>query len=124
MDILGLDADKAIDWASPRLTCIAGDFKKYDEHAVTQINRNIELMRYRRYGEDYLILELVNAVTSSTSSDSGTPAGKPKTKTVTDYLNQAPTELRNLYQATDEEAALVAARTPPTPTRPKCGRSS
>src|SRR5213082_1739103 len=35
------DAD-AIEWSSPRLLCIAGDFTKYDVHAVQQINRNIE----------------------------------------------------------------------------------
>jgi hypothetical protein len=28
---------------------------------VKQINRNIELMRYRRYGDDLLLLQLVNA---------------------------------------------------------------
>lgn len=33
----------------PRLISIAGDFTKYDEHAVQQINRDIELVRYRRY---------------------------------------------------------------------------
>jgi hypothetical protein len=43
------DAD-AIAWSSPRLLCIAGDFTKFDEHAVSQINRHIELIRYRRYG--------------------------------------------------------------------------
>src|SRR5689334_22104200 len=32
-----------IEWSSPRLLCIAGDFTKYDSHAVQQINRNIEL---------------------------------------------------------------------------------
>ncbi len=32
----------------PRLICIAGDFNRYDDHAVKQIHRNIELIRYRR----------------------------------------------------------------------------
>jgi hypothetical protein len=32
--------------------CIAGDFTRYDEYAVLQIPRNIELLRYRRYGGD------------------------------------------------------------------------
>jgi hypothetical protein len=59
---LGQADAEAIEWASPRLLCIAGDFTKYDEHAVQQIGRNIELIRYKRYGEDLLLLELVNAV--------------------------------------------------------------
>src|SRR5450755_1934238 len=53
-------ADK-IDWSGPRLLCIAGDFSRYDEYAVLQIPRNIELLRYRRYGGDLLLLELVRA---------------------------------------------------------------
>lgn len=52
---------KGIDWPGARLLCIAADFTRYDEHAVKQINRNIELIRYRRYGEGLLLLELVNA---------------------------------------------------------------
>ncbi|WP_029013279.1 DUF5655 domain-containing protein [Niveispirillum irakense] len=61
MERLGADAAKAVDWSGPRLLCIAGDFTRYDEHAVKQINRNIELIRYRHYGDDLLLLELVNA---------------------------------------------------------------
>ena len=30
------DAD-AVDWLAPRLVCIAGDFNRYDDHAVKQI---------------------------------------------------------------------------------------
>lgn len=61
MEKLGADAAKAVDWSAPRLLCIAGDFTRYDEHAVKQIARNIELIRYRRFGEDLLMLELVHA---------------------------------------------------------------
>ena len=61
-------ADK-IDWANPRLLCIAGDFNKYDEYAVQQINRNIELIRYRRYEEDLMVLELVNATRAESTKE-------------------------------------------------------
>lgn len=53
-----------IDWTSPRLICIAADFTRYDAHAVQQINRNIDLIRYRRFAPDLLLLELVNTVTA------------------------------------------------------------
>ncbi|MBI4914922.1 MAG: DUF91 domain-containing protein [Acidobacteria bacterium] len=59
---LGHGEAGAIDWYAPRLICVAADFTRYDEHAVQQINRNIELIRYRRFGSDLLLLELVNAV--------------------------------------------------------------
>src|SRR5664279_2502747 len=54
-----------IDWSGPRLLCIAGDFTRYDEYAVLQIPRNFELLRYRRYGGDLLLLELVRASTTA-----------------------------------------------------------
>jgi predicted transport protein len=58
---LGAEWAEKIDWSGPRLLCIAGDFTRYDEYAVLQIPRNIELLRYRRYGGDLLLLELVRA---------------------------------------------------------------
>lgn len=71
MDKLGNAAADAIDWSAPRLVCIAADFTKYDGHAVQQINRNIELIRYRRFGDELLLLELANA----TSGGNGRPTG-------------------------------------------------
>lgn len=91
-----------IDWSSPRLICIAGDFTRYDEHAIAQINRSIELVRYRQYDDEFLVLELVNAVRSESAS-SPSPAAKPaKAKTVTEYLAQAPQDLADLYQSSED----------------------
>lgn len=99
MKQLGNDAVDTIEFSSPRLLCIAGDFTKYDEHAVKQINRNIELIRYRLFGDDLLLLELVNAtsVTVSISDEPVATKGKRKDKTVSDYLAQAQQPLKNLY---------------------------
>jgi predicted transport protein len=68
MKQLDKDLTEAIEWQGTRLICIAADFNKYDEHAVQQINRNIELMRYRYFGDDLLLLELVNAQTVDAGS--------------------------------------------------------
>lgn len=65
MKKLGAEWSEKIDWSGPRLLCIAGDFTRYDEFAVLQIPRNIELLRYRRYGGDLLLLELVRASTAA-----------------------------------------------------------
>jgi predicted transport protein len=101
MKKLGKEVSDVIEWSSPRLLCIAGDFTKYDEHAVQQINRNIELIRYRRYGDDLLVLELVNATTAVVVySDNEKPvkAGKSSYKTVTEYLAKAKQEQKDLYE--------------------------
>ncbi|MDE3009689.1 MAG: DUF91 domain-containing protein [Pseudomonadota bacterium] len=63
LDVLGKSPADALDWSSPRLVCIAPDFTRYDAHAVQQINRNIELIRFRRFGSELLLLELANTVT-------------------------------------------------------------
>ena len=73
MEKLGHAAAAQIDWSVPRLLCIAADFTKYDAHAVQQINRNVELIRYRRFGVDLLLLELVNAISVSKPKSSSKP---------------------------------------------------
>jgi predicted transport protein len=102
MKTLGTEVEELIDWSSPRLICIAGDFTRYDEHAVAQINRTIELVRYRRYGDQFMVLELVNSVTGTPLAPDLGPQPKVKAKTVTEYLEQAPTDLRDLYHATED----------------------
>jgi predicted transport protein len=62
LEKFGKPAADVIDWTGPRLICIAADFTKYDSHAVQQMDRNIELIRYRRFENELLLLELVNAV--------------------------------------------------------------
>ncbi len=111
LEKLSPESAKNVDWSSPRLLCIAGDFTKYDEHAVKQINRNIELMRYRRFGDEFLMIELVHApkVTKSQTPSAvvpdeeiGVPAnGSDK------YVNQrisyriasASKDVRDIYEA-------------------------
>lgn len=87
-----------VDWSNPRLLCIAGDFTKYDVHAVQQINRNIELIRYRKYGNNLLILELVNAVTSAQGPQEVGPK-MSSGKTVSEYLDKADADLKDLFEA-------------------------
>jgi predicted transport protein len=76
----GKDVADGIDWSAPRLICIASDFTKFDEHAIQQINRNIELIRYRKFGDELLLLEGVNAVVASKGNSSGNEPTKPKAK--------------------------------------------
>ena len=76
MEKLGNHAADAMDWTAPRLVCIASDFTKYDSHAVQQIHRNIELIRYRRFGEQLLLLELANATNTNGGRSTASKAGK------------------------------------------------
>jgi len=101
----GKNAIAEIEWEKTRLLCIAGEFTKYDIHAVMQINRNIELIKYRKYGNDLLLLEQVNSKTAvnetKTSSRAARSKGKGNRKeaTIEDSLSNAPGELRELFDS-------------------------
>ncbi|WP_448133489.1 DUF5655 domain-containing protein [Stenotrophomonas rhizophila] len=69
MDALGTAAASQIDWSSPRVLCIAADFTKFDAHAVQQINQSVELVRYRRFGDDLLLFEQVNTIGSGRAKE-------------------------------------------------------
>ena len=77
MEKLGKQAAEQIEWGGTRLLCIAADFTRYDQHAVQLIQRNIELIRYKLFGDDLLLLELVNSV-SVTSTLVATQTAKAK----------------------------------------------
>src|SRR5262245_35358052 len=103
MKALGTDIEETVDWSTPRLVCIAGDFTRYDEHAVSQIGRNIELYRYRSY-EGLFILELINRTATPALTASGDENGhkqKQTYTTVTEYLAKAGPELKSLYDSLD-----------------------
>jgi predicted transport protein len=104
---LGAAAGEQIDWSGPRLVCVASDFNRYDEHAIAQIARSIELVRYRDYDGAFLTLDLM-ASTSATATAAGQeegPRAAPRsspTKTVSQQHDQAPEGLRNLYDALED----------------------
>lgn len=104
----GKDLADAIDWTSPRLICIAGEFTRYDAHAVQQINRNIELLRYRRFGADLLLMELVNAVTADpleTAARGDKKVTRPTggtDKPVTEWLVDLPPTLAPVFEALEK----------------------
>jgi predicted transport protein len=112
MEKLGKDTAEHIEWTGTRLLCIAADFTRYDQHAVQQIPRNIELIRYKLFGDDLLLLELVNAqsVPDATAvkpaptgaplsqQDTSKPAGKDKS--LVEQLVLATPEIQALYEQT------------------------
>jgi len=109
MEKLGSKEAENIEWSSPRLLCIAGDFTKYDEHAVQQINRNIELIRYRKFGNDLVLLELVNATTAQDvkPGNGGAKPGKSSYKTIGEVIDSLEGELLDRYKALESFAMAL-----------------
>lgn len=113
LDKLGAAAADAIDWSAPRVVCIAADFTKYDGHAVQQIGRNIELIRYRQFGGDLLLLESVNAGTDAGGKATAVklpkaPASKPGA--VEGFLPLVPESLGAKGTGRDKSVAEVLAK--------------
>ena len=105
MKVLGNDIAETIEWSGARLICIASDFNKYDEHAIQLIDRNIELMRYKYFSDDLLLLELVNTQSAQSKhqpksdSSSSISSSKPNDKSHADSLAMASPTLLQLYKA-------------------------
>ena len=96
MEKLGSGAAKNIDWSMPRVVCVAGDFTKYDESAIKQMNRNISLIRYRKFGDDLLMFEQINENTVNSYEE---PAkSKTQQKTFTEKKDSASAQISELYK--------------------------
>lgn len=70
------------------------------------MNRTIDLVRYRRYGEDLLLLEQLTATTAKPAAGTVVATASPaangtakKYKTVTQQIAEAPPGLLDLYHA-------------------------
>ncbi len=95
-------AAENVEWSAPRLICIAGDFTKYDEHAVKQMNRNIELIRYSKFGNDLLMLDLITASQARSgvhTSEGPINAAQGVRKTFANYLDEADAALFDRFEA-------------------------
>ncbi|WP_165076346.1 MULTISPECIES: DUF5655 domain-containing protein [unclassified Desulfovibrio] len=106
----GKQAADHIEWTGTRVLCIAGDFTKFDLHAVAQIGRNIELIRYKFFSDDLLLFELLTSAPLQTVSkthksthhaepvppDTETPEKGPLAK----QLNNASPEIAQLWDET------------------------
>ena len=99
---MGLEAAEDIDWSMPRVVCIAGDFTKYDESAIKQMNRNISLIRYKKFGEDMLMFEQINENIAASMPEDGdsSPNGKVKSgqKSFAEKKKAASREILTLYE--------------------------
>lgn len=93
LEKLGKKVD--VDWSNPRLLCIARDFTKYDDYAIGQINRNIELIRYRMFEDNYIIFELTSASTLKRTDNKSTAH---QNKGIKDYHKQSSSKLNKIFE--------------------------
>jgi predicted transport protein len=103
--MLGNEAVESVAWSAPRLICIAGDYTKFDMAAIQQIDRTIDLVRYKMYANQHLILELLATKQrqSLPVTGHGSPAPReeqaPASTNYATQVERAPQDLRDLYEA-------------------------
>ena len=100
---LGLKVADVIDWSMPRVICVAGDFTKYDESAIKQMNRNISLIRYKKFGDDLLMFEQINeniaiGIEENTSVIPIAHKVKNLGKSFADHKKEAPSVILTIYE--------------------------
>lgn len=96
---LGSDAGNNIDWSVPCVICIANNFGRYDLHAVDQMQRNIKLVKYRKYGDDLFLFEQLNVPKAAPIDDEKplTTGTASSYKGMTDYLKDLNDEFKSIY---------------------------
>ena len=96
---LGMEAAHQIDWSVPCVICIANDFTKYDIHAVNQMQRNIKLVKYKKYDNDLILFEHLNApVVKPTHQDDNDDEKKANgQKSHLEKLATVSPAIKNLY---------------------------
>lgn len=92
-----------VDWSNPRLLCIAQDFTKYDDHAISQINRNIELIRYRIFEKDMIVFEQASSTVQKSSTVNSSSAEKAKKYCgISDYMKSCNKKMLELLEEIEE----------------------
>lgn len=104
METCGRKLASNIEWKGARVLCIAADFNRYDEHAVAQIGRNIELIRYKYFGDDLLMLEWVNPVQNNAAK----PSKKQTTSGSTSDITATDTDSESEYDSTGNKQSAAA----------------
>jgi len=109
---LGIGAADGIDWSSPRIICVASGYSRYDVHAIGEMNRRIDLVRYQRFDGSMLALELHASVSSApamaarSDPDGIDRVAGPGRRTVREAIERASPALQQLYA--DLDARLLS----------------
>ena len=74
---LGKKVADEIDWSTVRIICIASTFREYDQEAVISMRENIDLIEYKLFGDNVLLIDPVYIGAKKNYTNSVIPIGKP-----------------------------------------------
>jgi predicted transport protein len=97
---LGKEVADSIDHSSTRLICIATDFTRDDLGAYELMPDNIDLVRYRRFGDDQLLLERITSSDTASAPSPVAPSAKTGTdRSISQWLEEAKPEIKSLCES-------------------------
>lgn len=97
---LGTKAADEIDWSMPCVICIANDFTRYDVHAVNQMQRNIKLVKYKKYEDKLVLFEHLNAPNvKAVVQDQDEDKAKSGQKTHVEKVASVPENIKRIYKS-------------------------
>ncbi len=105
----------AIDWASPRVICVAESYNKFDLDTADLLPIDIELLRYRMYENGTLLVEPeVQRKTKISTSEIFKKVERQKSEfkekirhTVEDHLKMASSHTRELFAMVKEKISAL-----------------
>jgi len=100
-----------IDWASPRVICVAESYNKFDLDTADLLPMNIELLRYKLYENDILVVEpeVQRKIKVSTSEVFGKGEKQKRVfkediqHTVDEHLKSTSPDIRELFSTLKEK---------------------
>ena len=96
---LGQEDADSVDHSSTRLICIATDFTRDDLGAYELMPNNIDLVRYRRFGEDQLLLERITSSETTSVTSGGTSASRSgPDRRISQVLEEANPKIKALIE--------------------------
>ena len=103
----------AIQWAAPRVICVAESYNKFDTDTADLLPINIELYRYKLYEDGLLTLDTENYQkvklqdAPKFTADSGKPEKLQETFTLDHHLAMSSDQTRELFEALKERILAI-----------------
>ncbi|MFA5866356.1 MAG: DUF5655 domain-containing protein [Actinomycetota bacterium] len=87
-----------IDWSSPRVICVVGSFTKYDQYAISQIGRPIELVQYKSFRNDIILLDRVESGQGEPQKKQGKTRVNDREATIEDHVKRGSASTIPLFE--------------------------
>ena len=109
------DVNIEIDWASPRVICVAESYNKFDLDTADLLPMNIELLRYQLYENDILLVEpAIQRKVKISTSEIFNNGEKQKREfrekiqhTINDHLKSANNNVKELFATLKESITAL-----------------